>query len=165
MYSSWKKAFVKQHPEENSLKDIIEKSYNHCYSYKEQYELIQYLRNNPDLGDPNPVIFDSDDLQNHPALILQQYCKAVGIPFMENMLHWTPGINEDMKKWKISSQLVGGMIHDGEYDVYKTAMESSEFLPCKKLPDRNKLEEDIVECSDIGMPYYEKLYEMRTIRP
>ena len=164
MYLSWKKAFGKLFPEENSLKDIIEKSYNQYYNYKEQYEVIEYLQKNPNIGDPNPVIFDADDLQNHPASILRQYCQAVGIPFTEDMLHWTPGIDV-VKNWKISSQLIGGGIHDGEWGFYKTAMESSEFLPCKKLPEKNELEEDILECADIGMPYYEKLYEMRTIRP
>ena len=164
VYPSWKNAFGKYFPEENSLKDIIEKSYNQYYSYKEQYELIEYLRNNPNLGDSNPVIFDADDLQNHPASILKQYCQTVEIPFVEDMLHWAPGINV-VKNWKIASQLIGGGIHGGEYGFYKTAMESSEFLPCKKLPERNELEQDILECSDIGMPYYEKLYEMRTIRP
>ena len=164
MYPSYKKAFGKQFPKEYSLKDIIEKGYNGYYSYKEQYELIKYLQNNPDLGDPNPVIFDADDLQNDPVSILQQYCQAVGIPFTEGMIYWSSGVDV-VKYWKIASQLIGGGIHVGEYGFFKTAMDSSEFLPCKKLPERHELEEDILECADISMPYYEKLYEMRTLRP
>ena len=164
MYSSWKKAFGRFFPEKHSLKGIIDECFDQYYNYKEQYKLFEYLRNNPELGDPNPVIFDADDLQNCPASIVSQYCKEVGIPFTEDMLHWTPGIDV-VKNWKISRQLVGGGIHKGEWGFYKKAMESSEFLPCKKLPARNELEEDILECADIGMPYYEKLYEMRTIRP
>ena len=164
MYPSWKKAFAKFFPECHGLKDIIEKGFNQNYNYKEQYEIFDYLQNNPMLGDPNPVILDADDLQNHPAAILSQYCQAVGIPFTEDMLHWTPGIDE-VKNWKISSQLLGHGIHNGEWGCYKTAMESSEFLPCEKLPDRNELDDDVVECADISMPYYKKLYEMRTIRP
>ena len=164
MYLSWKKAFADEFPEEDSLKDIIDKGYNQNYNYKEQYEIVEYLQNNPALGDPNPVIFDADDLQNHPASILRQYCQAVGIPFTEDMLHWTPGIDV-VKNWNISSQLLSGGIHSGECGFYRTAMESSKFLPCKKLPDRNELDDDVLECADISMPYYEKLYEMRTIRP
>ena len=164
MYLSWKKTFDTHFPKENSLKNIIEKSYNGYYRYKEQYELVKYLQNNADLGDPNPIIFDADDLQNHPASILRQYCHTVGIPFKRDMLHWTPGIDV-VNNWTIASQLVGQGISDGEYGFYKTAMESSKFLPCKKLPERDELEEDNLECCDISMPYFEKLYEMRTIRP
>ncbi|XP_072048832.1 uncharacterized protein [Amphiura filiformis] len=163
MYPSWKKAFGGLF-QESSLNEIIEKHYHHMYNYKEQYEIIQYLQNNPELGDTDPVIFDADDLQNHPESILRQYCQAVGIAFTESMLQWSPGV-EVVKSWKISKQLLGGGIHESDYAFYRTAMESSKFLPPKKLPERCELDEDILECADIGMPYYEKLYAMRTLRP
>ena len=163
MYPSWRTTFGNLFPERD-LKEIIDKRYHQYYNYKEQYEIVKHLKNNSELGDTNPVIFDADDLQNNPESVLRQYCEAVDIKFTENLLQWSPGVDV-VKTWKTSKQLLGGGINETDFPFYKTAMESSEFLPPKRLPERKELDEDIRACADIGMPYYEALYSMRTIKP
>ncbi|MDC1288390.1 sulfotransferase family protein, partial [Gammaproteobacteria bacterium] len=43
-----------------------------------------------DLGEAPPVI-DSDDLLENPQGIVEAYCDAVGIPYIEEALSWEPG--------------------------------------------------------------------------
>ena len=80
------------------------------------------------------------------------------------MLQWAPGLDV-VKNWQISRQLGGlGLLGD-EWGFYKTAIQSSSFLPPKKLPERSELDEDVLACCDITMPYYDMMYDMRTIKP
>ena len=37
------------------------------------------------------MVIDSDDLLEHPRNIVEAYCDAVGIPFIEDALSWDPG--------------------------------------------------------------------------
>ena len=162
MFSSWKRTFGKMYPNTSSLSDTIEENY-YSYNYKEQYEVLKYLQEHPELGDPNPIVIDTDNLLSQPARVLSHYCQDIGVPYTDDMLQWTSG-TDVVKRWKISSQLCGGGLHDSEWGFYKTAMESSYFLPPKKLPERSELEEDVLACADDVMPFYDKMYNMRTIR-
>ena len=149
---------------DSNLKDIIDKYYKRQFNFKEQYDILQFLKSNPQLGDPNPVILDADDLLNNPEVVLSQYCQAVGIPYTDSLLQWKSGIDV-VKNWKISRELIaGGLFAKGE-GFYKTAFESSEFRPPKKLPEREELDDDVLKCADMGLPYYEEMYRMRTILP
>ncbi len=163
VYPSYRNSFG-NYFSECGLKEILDNHNNKYYNYKEQYELVKHLMSTPELGDTNPVIFDADDLQSNPDSVLRQYCEAVGTEFTEKMLQWSPGVDV-VKTWKISKQLLGSGIHETDFPFYKTAMESSEFFPPRRLPERSELDEDILSCADIGMPYYEALYAMRTIKP
>ena len=163
VFPSWKKNFGQSFPT-SDLREIIDNNYGKQYGFKEQYDILKYLQDHPDLGDSEPVIIDADDLLRNPASILSRYCQQVGIPYTDDMLQWNPG-TDAVKNWKISQQLLGGGLHDtGKTGWYKTAMESSQFIPPKKLPERNELEEDVLECADISMKYYKMMYDMR-IRP
>ncbi|XP_072048833.1 uncharacterized protein [Amphiura filiformis] len=164
MWSSWKKNFSSFVPD--------------CDVKTARY-LLQYLMNNPGLVVSSPetagfspnqsakcdlIILDADDLQNYPESILPQYCKAIGVPYADNLLHWKPGIDY-MIDWKFSMQYLGGGLKHGKRGYYKTVMDSTQLFPCKKLPERDELEEDVLECADICLPYYEMMFNMRTIRP
>ena len=164
MFSSWKAILGRLYFPGLSLPEIFDSHLNKHYNYKEQYELLRYLQEHPELGDPNPIVLDADDLLNHPERILPQYCQAIGVPYADDMLKWKPG-REVVNKWMISRQLCGGGFHNDECGFYKTAMESSSFLPAKKLPERDELDEDVLACADITMPYYDLMYNMRNVRP
>jgi hypothetical protein len=56
--------------------------------FKEQRELFDRLT--ATLPDAPPVV-DSDDLLDDPTGTVRAYCKAVGIPFVEEALEWEPG--------------------------------------------------------------------------
>ncbi|XP_072048830.1 uncharacterized protein [Amphiura filiformis] len=179
MWSSWKKNFSAFIPADCDVKTAVKMYNNNYFNYKELHDLLEYLMNNPELAVPtsamagsqpnqsakfDPIIIDADDLQNHPESILPQYCKAIGVPYTDDMLHWKPG-TDLLKDWKFSMQYLGGGLQHGEWGFYKTVLESTQFFPCKKLPDRDELDDDVLECADICLPYYEMMYNMRTIRP
>ncbi|KAJ8050389.1 Branched-chain-amino-acid aminotransferase-like protein 2 [Holothuria leucospilota] len=85
----------------------------------------QYIRNTID---PNPVVIDSDDLQNFPEQILRKYCEAVGIPFKTTYLKWDAG----EKPFKgINGPL--RLVADGAYS-FVNAVSSSCFLPITAQP-------------------------------
>ncbi len=39
-----------------------------------------------------PVVIDAADLEDDPAGIVRTYCGAMGIPFIEEALHWEPSV-------------------------------------------------------------------------
>ncbi|XP_072048831.1 uncharacterized protein [Amphiura filiformis] len=165
MFQSWKNSPINRHYPISNLYDIINTYYKKQFNYKEQYDILTYLQDHVELGDQNPVIIDADDLQNHPASVLSQYCEAVGLPYTDDLLQWRPG-NDVVKNWKTSQQLVAGGLYGEEGKGYwHSAIESSQFLPARKLPERSELSDDVLACADMSMSYYEELYRMRTIRP
>jgi hypothetical protein len=51
-----------------------------------------------DAGGPRPVIVDSDDLVARPTETIAAYCRAVGIPFLPDALHWRPGARPEWQR-------------------------------------------------------------------
>ena len=70
--------------------------------FAEQRELFERLMDKT--GSPPPVI-DSDDLLENPAGIVEAWCKAVGLPFIESALSWEPGARDEVSWWD------GGSFH------------------------------------------------------
>ena len=178
MWSSWKKTYIPYYAEKN-LKTAIEDYFTGYFNYKEQYNLLEYLLNKPERSVPSPeviangqnqsvkfkpIILDADDLQNHPASILSQFCKATGIPYTDELLHWSSGIDL-LKDWKIGREVVGGGLEHGDWGFFKTLLETTEFFPSKTFPEKEDLDDDVLECAELSMPYYEMMHNMRTIRP
>ena len=53
-----------------------------------------------------PPVIDSDDLLSDPATVVEQWCAAVGIPFLPEALHWDPGARDEVSWWD------GGSFHE-----------------------------------------------------
>ena len=70
--------------------------------FAEQRELFERLLDKT--GSPPPVI-DSDDLLENPANIVEKWCIAVGLPFIEEALSWEPGARDEVSWWD------GGSFH------------------------------------------------------
>ncbi|XP_072022111.1 uncharacterized protein [Amphiura filiformis] len=119
-------------------------------------DLVKHLK---EQGEEScPVIVDADDLQNHTASILRQYCEAVGIPYNESLLQWEAGDDIIKKNWYVSKTfMVGNTI--GNY--YGAALSSTKFNPASEPPSTSEIPQDVVRLSEQAMPYYEELYEMR----
>ncbi|XP_072023268.1 uncharacterized protein [Amphiura filiformis] len=108
-----------------------------------------------------PVIVDADDLQNHPASILRQYCEAVGIPYNDSLLQWEAGDDIIKKNWYVSKTLMLGNTI-GNY--YGAALSSTKFNPASEPPLTAEIPQVVVRLSEQDMPYYKELYDMR-LRP
>ncbi|KAJ8040354.1 hypothetical protein HOLleu_14618 [Holothuria leucospilota] len=120
------------------------------------YNLWNYVRENID---PNPVVIDADDLQNHPEQMLRKYCEAVGIPFKKKFLKWEKSDEYLRGFYGSLDQLVWGK-NEGVYD---SAMLSTCFRP-PKGPIPEKAPDNCIAYVNEIMDGYNKMYETR-IKP
>ena len=69
-----------------------------------------------------PPLVDASTLLENPGATLEQYCKALGVPFTESMLSWDPGAVDIWAKW-------------GSY--HAAAEDSSGFRKTKEEPPKD----------------------------
>ncbi|XP_072029342.1 uncharacterized protein [Amphiura filiformis] len=130
------------------------------HAFGELYELYQYVH---DHGlEKDPIIIDADDLQKYPGSILLQYCKAVGIPYSENLLEWEAGTGV-VDSWKLADVLEqANRLEEGGF--YDAAFSSTHFLPLGDPPSRDEMDDDLLPLIDKSMVFYDKMYAAR-IKP
>ncbi len=116
--------------------------------YLEQRELFDIVWSNTG---KTPVVIDSDDLLENPHGIVEAYCNAVGIPFIEEALSWEPGARDEVSWWD------GGIFHENLRNSDGLKPQKRNYVEVNDLPDRVK------EIYDIVMPHYERLYAHRLI--
>lgn len=162
VFVSWKKMLRKMIPQKFNLDQLPTSDFPANYGYEEMYDLVEHVRNN---GEPDPIIIDADDLQEHPASILSQYLDCVDVTYdnLEDLLEWDAGPSV-MKSWKASNMFMLGNMTKDHGGFYEVAMKSTKFNPPSDLLSRDELSDDILNCVDHSMPFYEKLYAMR-IKP
>ena len=84
---------------------------------------------------------------------MKAYCKEIWIEFSEKMLKWADDDGDSiMQKWMIAKE--NAVMVD---DMHKNAFESTGFCEPTELPDREGMDEDVLEVVDKCMPYYKKL--------
>ncbi|XP_072023372.1 uncharacterized protein [Amphiura filiformis] len=161
MFPSFKKGWVKLF-QDSSLKyqELPAQLNPPKHAFGELYELYQYVQ---DYGlEKDPIIIDADDLQRDPGSILPQYCKAVGIPYSENLLQWEAGAKV-IDSWKIASIFMEGNKME-EDEFYDAAFSSTHFLPPGDPPSQDQIDEDLLPLIDKSMGYYDNMYAAR-IKP
>jgi hypothetical protein len=92
-----------------------------------------------------PVVIDSADIRADPQLALSRLCAALGIPFTERMLHWSPGPKP----------------YDGAWAPhwYNAVHRSTAFdAPEGSL---TKIEAEALELVEMAMSYYNKLADWK----
>ena len=129
------------------------------FGYIELHDLIMFLCDKKE----KVVIIDADDLQTNPESIMRQYCEAVGLPFQESYVQWEKG-EERLYQWHMCRNMLHGGLEEEFGGYYRSAIESTHFLPPPPLPSRQDLSSDILEIVDVVLPYYQRLYDMR-IKP
>ena len=115
--------------------------------FAEQRELFERLLDKT--GTPPPVI-DSDDLLENPADIVEKWCSAVGLPFIEEALSWEPGARDEVSWWD------GGSFHANlrNSDGLKPQPRKS-YIKIEDAPDR------VREVYEKVMPHYEFMHQHR----
>ncbi|XP_072037018.1 uncharacterized protein [Amphiura filiformis] len=128
--------------------------------YSEMMDFMEYLEVSGECTG-NHVIIDADDLQNHPASIVRQYCDAVGMPYGDSLLEWEAGDDIVKKNWYVSQTIMQG---NKLANYYEAAFSSTKFRPVEEtgsIPD--VLPPDVVRLSEKAEPDYRKLYEKRLV--
>ena len=105
--------------------------------FRQQFELFEYVRA---LGQ-TPYVIDSHDIRQDPQKLLIRLCKAIGLNFDQNMLHWPAGGNNDDGVW---AAYWYGAVHRS------TGFAGAEG-PLPKLTGRH------AEVADQAMRYYEAM--------
>ena len=116
--------------------------------YIEQRELFDIVWRS---SGKTPVVIDSDDLLENPFGMVEAYCNAVGIPFIERALSWEPGARDEVSWWD------GGSFHENLRNSDGFKPQKRNYTEVNELPDRVK------EIYDIVMPHYNELYAHRLI--
>ena len=121
-----------------SLEEVgVESVYHH-------YEHVRQLTGE------RPVVIDAEDLLSDPAGTVRAYCAAVGLPFIEDALHWDSNAVPD--EWQHVAGWHTDLAHSGGLGKVRTARGSIDDAP------------HLREFCAHHMPYYEQLREHR-IRP
>ena len=114
--------------------------------FVEQRELFDRLTDK--LGYMPPVI-DSDDLLENPHAIVEAYCRAVDIPYIESALSWEPGDRDEVSWYD------GGSWHANLRDSDGLKAQPRQYIDITDAPDRVR---DIYE---VVLPHYEHLHAHR----
>ena len=124
--------------------------------YKEIYDLWQFVREHVQ---PDPIIIDGDELLSKPDEILPKYCRAIGIPYNESLLHWDSS-PEVTKMWKTP---VGpdDDLQTTFMSFFQTSMNSSKFFPPSNMPALDEVTPDVIRCTNKVMGYYTEMFEAR----
>jgi len=100
------------------------------------------------LGHVPPVI-DSDDLLENPYGIVEAYCKAVGIPYLEAALSWEPGGRDEVSWYD------GGSWHANLRGSDGLKAQPRKYIDITEAPDR------VQEIYQTVLPHYQHLYQNR----
>ncbi|XP_041457118.1 branched-chain-amino-acid aminotransferase-like protein 2 [Lytechinus variegatus] len=120
--------------------------------YRSLYDLWKYIK---ETIDPEPVILDASDLQRNPSAVLPLYCKAVGLPFTNNMLGWENAPLDDIQSWNTTCNI------NVQTGFFEGVLSTTRFSPPKDLPSRDELTPDVIELADEALPFYEEMYKNR----
>ena len=99
-------------------------------------------------GTPPPVI-DSDDLLENPYGIVEAYCKAVGISYIEDALRWEPGQRAEVSWYD------GGSWHANLRDSTGLTAQPRQYIDIAEAPER------VREIYQTVLPHYQHLYQYR----
>ncbi|XP_071477283.1 uncharacterized protein [Diadema antillarum] len=127
--------------------------YEHLELYKAQHDLWQYVRKQTG---SEPLIIDSHDMATNPRPIVKEVCDRVGFPYQESLLSWQPS-GLLTTGWKLPTPHY--MYSHQQY--YTSALKSTCFVSpgeegAGPIP-RDQLTDDLIECVDVSMPYYQEM--------
>ncbi|MFT5504699.1 MAG: hypothetical protein ACI845_003995 [Gammaproteobacteria bacterium] len=115
-------------------------------SFVEQRELFDRLC---DQAGELPPVIDSDDLLENPHGIVDAYCQAVGISFIESALSWEPGYRDEVSWYD------GGSWHSNLRDSDGLKPQPRSAIDINDAPDHVK------RMYEACLPHYEHLYAHR----
>lgn len=137
-------------------------NFNELLGFKALDELLQKIK--AEAAHP-PVIVHSQELSEHPKTVVANFCKQVGIPFIESALAW-PDLGDDFTgviEWHETKKKTETHIWHGD------AIHSTGFIPLKTYaadPSGNPTFEEIenpadraacFEAYNFNKSYYERL--------
>lgn len=99
-------------------------------------------------GSP-PVVIDSDDLLEKPRQVVEAWCDAINIPFIEDALSWEPGARDEVSWWD------GGSFHANLRNSDGLKPQKRKYTELDQTPER------VREVYAKMKPHYEYLHSFR----
>ena len=96
-----------------------------------------------------PVVIDSDDLLENPKQIVEAWCNAINIPFIEKALSWEPGARDEVSWWD------GGSFHANLRASDGLKPQKRKYVEMTDTPER------VQEVYARMKPHYDHLYSKR----
>lgn len=112
--------FMVRHPRQTISSHYAMKSTVTCpeIGYEWLWELFQLLWS---ATGRQPLVIRSEDLLRDPEAEIKAYCEAVGLPFLPDALHWSPGDRPEWQRhrgWHLDAIRSSGFTTDrNDYDV------------------------------------------------
>ncbi len=99
LLGSCRHAFLIRHPGHvlPSLHKMMPDFSEEETGYERLHELFDRVRA---ASGQTPCVIDSEDLCAQPQAVIAAFCAAVGIPFLPQALHWTPGPRPEWQLWE-----------------------------------------------------------------
>lgn len=101
-------------------------------------------------GGESPPVIDSDDLLENPHAMIQAFCDAVGIPFIEAALKWEQGGDPSAHSW-----WDGGSFHANLANSTGLTPQIRKYVEVKDAPER------VRQVYRRMKPHYDHLYRHR----
>lgn len=111
-------------------------------------DLCRIFRLVQSITDAAPVAIYANDLVADPRRILSRLCTHLGIPFLEQMLHWEPAL-------KGSNLVFTGELSTLASTWYSTVADSQGFIPYE--PEFVDFPSELIPLLETCQPYYEEL--------
>ena len=108
------------------------------------FDLLTALHGKP------PPVFDSGDLLENPATMVEAFCESVGIPFLEHALTWEPGVDTGDYSW-----WDGGSFHQNLRESTGLVPQARRYVELSKAPER------VRQVCRRMQPHYDRLYNHR----
>jgi len=98
-----------------------------------------------------PVVIDSDDLLRDPHKMVEVYCNAIGVPFIEKALSWEPGDRGEV------------LWYDSDDSIWHQTLKNSDGLKpqATRTIDLNDLPGKMRKLYEQFLPHYEHLHQHR----
>lgn len=101
-------------------------------------------------GGESPPVIDSDDLLENPHAMIQAFCDAIGIPFIEAALKWEQGGDPSAHSW-----WDGGSFHANLANSTRLTSQNRKYVEVKDAPER------VRQVYRRMKPHYDHLYRHR----
>ena len=170
--SAAKTVFIKDFPHyiDHMFEAVLDGRFNHSFLIRDPAKTITSMYNKwPDfdekeVGFPEqrmlfdllterngipPVVIDSDDLLENPRQVIEAWCDAIGIPFIEKALSWEPGARDEVSWWD------GGSFHANLRASDGLKPQKRKYIELSDTPER------VQEVHARMKPHYDHLYSQR----
>ena len=96
---AFRNTFILRHPALTlpSLKRLLPDFTPEEAGFEQQYRLMNLAL---EACDDELIVVDGEELRRSPAVIVEDYCRRVGLAYLPESMAWRPGLLSDWRRWQ-----------------------------------------------------------------